>query len=353
MKSRYRLFRRGRTYWCQDNDTGQQQSLRTKDKQEAETLLHARNESHRQPALNLQIARTYLQAGDPEMVSRTWQSVMDHMTATKEGSTKTRYEGAIKDAAFDLIRDEKVLETRSQHFLRVLDSGGVATNVFLRRFHNFALGMNWLPWPILPPKQWPEVHYKEKRAITLEEHQRIIDREPNEEMRAFYELCWHFGGSQSDVANLHAEDVDRENGVLMYQRVKTGSMVQIHFGKEAAKTLDSLPVSGPLFPRIAKIQSRHRAKEFNRRCKGLGIRGVSLHSYRYAWAERAKKAGYPERFAQLALGHSSKAVHRAYAKKAQVRLPALEEYEEQIRDRKIVSMLDARGDQAKSVSANA
>ncbi len=26
-------------------------------------------------------------------------------------------------------------------------------------------------------------------------------------------------------------------------------------------------------------------------------------SYRYAWAERAKAAGYPERYAQIALGH--------------------------------------------------
>ncbi len=36
---------------------------------------------------------------------------------------------------------------------------------------------------------------------------------------------------------------------------------------------------------------------------------------------------YPERFAQLALGHNSKAVHRAYARKAQVTLPPLEDYE--------------------------
>jgi predicted RNA-binding protein Jag len=44
-------------------------------------------------------------------------------------------------------------------------------------------------------------------------------------------------------------------------------------------------------------------------------------------------AGYPERYAMKALGHSSKAIHRAYSKKAQVRLPSLEEYE-----RKIVSL---------------
>ncbi len=48
-------------------------------------------------------------------------------------------------------------------------------------------------------------------------------------------------------------------------------------------------------------------------------------------------AGYPERFAQLALGHNSKAVHRAYAKKAQVTLPPLEEYE-RAQEQKIVPL---------------
>jgi hypothetical protein len=52
-----------------------------------------------------------------------------------------------------------------------------------------------------------------------------------------------------------------------------------------------------------------------------------VFSYRYAWAERAKAAGYPERYAMEALGHNSKAVHRAYSRKAQVRLPSLESYE--------------------------
>ena len=38
---------------------------------------------------------------------------------------------------------------------------------------------------------------------------------------------------------------------------------------------------------------------------------VLLHGHRHAWAERALKCGYPERFAQQVLGHSSKAVHPA------------------------------------------
>jgi hypothetical protein len=55
----------------------------------------------------------------------------------------------------------------------------------------------------------------------------------------------------------------------------------------------------------------------------LGIKGVTLHSNSYAWAERAKIVGYSERFAQEALGHNSKAAHRAYAKHDLIKLPSL------------------------------
>ena len=62
---------------------------------------------------------------------------------------------------------------------------------------------------------------------------------------------------------------------------------------------------------------------------GLASKACRLHSYRYAWAERAKTAGYPERFAQVNLGQNSKAIPRAYSRKAEVELPSLSEYERQ------------------------
>ena len=68
----------------------------------------------------------------------------------------------------------------------------------------------------------------------------------------------------------------------------------------------------------------------------LGIQGVSLHSYRYAWAQRARTVGYPERFAQEALGHNSRAVHYAYARGARVVVPSLEDYE--TRNRAVMGM---------------
>ena len=88
-----------------------------------------------------------------------------------------------------------------------------------------------------------------------------------------------------------------------------------------------LPAEGVLFPYLSRVRAADRATEFGQRCRQLGITGVSLHSYRYAWAERAKTVGYPERFAQEALGHNSKAVHRAYAKRALMKIPSLEDFE--------------------------
>jgi integrase len=343
MKARFWLFRRTNgVFYYEDTQTGKQESLGTRDRKEAKRLIHAKAEAQQQPRLNLQIARAYLMASDPDISGRTWQHVMNEIVKTKTGSTQLRWSRAIKDKAFNLIRDLPILETQSQHFLRVLETGTVATNVYLRRLHNFALDMNWLPWPLVVKRQWPRPQFKEKRAITWEEHRHIVEREKNPERKAFYELAWHLGASQSDLANLHAEDVDWENRVISFERMKTRwrgqQPPQVCFGSDVERILESLPRSGPLFPYLRTVRSGDRATEFKQRCVGLGIRGVSLHSYRYAWAERAKTCGYPERFAQQALGHNSKAIHRAYAKKAKVRVPALEDYEKAYTERKIVPM---------------
>jgi hypothetical protein len=49
-------------------------------------------------------------------------------------------------------------------------------------------------------------------------------------------------------------------------------------------------------------------------------------------------AHYPKRFAQEALGHNSKTVHRAYARRAQVKLPSLESYEWQAAGDRIIRL---------------
>jgi integrase len=111
--------------------------------------------------------------------------------------------------------------------------------------------------------------------------------------------------------------------------MKTDTVAIMRFDEDMAEILRDLPGSGPLFPYLRTVRAGDRATEFKQRCDGLGIKGVSLHSYRYAWAERAKTAGYPERYAQVNLGHNSKAMTRAYSRKAEVEMPSLSEYERQ------------------------
>ncbi len=127
MRPRFTLFRRNATYYCEDTETGQQLSLRTKDEAEAHTLLHAKNESVRQAHLNLQLARTYLAASDPLVGTRTWQDVMNEIPKLKIGSTRVRWEIAIKAKVLDPIRSLPLLQTRAEHFLHVLENGGVST----------------------------------------------------------------------------------------------------------------------------------------------------------------------------------------------------------------------------------
>ena len=61
MRVPYRLFRKkSGIYFLEDHRNKKQESLRTRDKTAAKRILAARNEASHNPAINLQIARSYL-----------------------------------------------------------------------------------------------------------------------------------------------------------------------------------------------------------------------------------------------------------------------------------------------------
>ena len=101
-------------------------------------------------------------------------------------------------------------------------------------------------------------------------------------------------------------------------------MRQRRVGDECAAVLEKLPKQGLLLPSIARLGEGDRASYFTLRCRTLGIQGVSLHSLRYSWAERAAAVGMPERFAMMALGHKSRVTHQAYAKNLVTTIDSLE-----------------------------
>jgi integrase len=342
---KYRLFRRsnGIFYW-QENNSSKQGTLRTSDRREAERLLNAMNESHREPTLNLNLARAYLAAHDPKMAKRTWQAVMDEMATHGILTTQERCARGFRSKAYHPIRNKPLVQTTGADLLAIIHANGNSVARYLRRLHNLAVDLGWLPWPILAKRAWPKIRNQSRRAITPEEQEAVIASEKNPERRAYYQLLYETGASQTDAANLAAENIDWQTGILIYHRKKLAphsEPARLTIGRQLKTLLQSLPHSGDLFPNIKTTSANHRSAEFSRRCRVIGIIGISLHSYRHAWAQRAKACGYPQRFAQEALGHNSRAVHEAYAKGALVVLPALEEYE-QIQTNKVIPLRSQR-----------
>src|SRR5438552_3983956 len=155
MKTRYRLIRRGVRgggFYCVDNNTGKRTSLRTGSEDEARQIVEAKNQAERQPVLNLQIAKAYLAGTDNGITTRTWQHAIEALTATKQGANRERWLRVVKDRALAPLLPRVIIETPGELLLRVLQTGTVSTNVYLRRLHNFCVDMNWLPWPLIPKR---------------------------------------------------------------------------------------------------------------------------------------------------------------------------------------------------------
>jgi len=80
--------------------------------------------------------------------------------------------------------------------------------------------MDWLLKSVIPKASWPKITFKPKRAMTADEHRRIVERARNQEGRAFYQMCWHLGGSQTDAACLTSDNVDWKIHTICYPQQK-------------------------------------------------------------------------------------------------------------------------------------
>lgn len=358
MQLKYRLYRRSNrsngTFYAQNCDTGARESLGTKIRAEAEKLLQAKNDAHAQPILSRELAKVYLQAQDPRFGKRTWGDVARLIDGAYEGSTKERFQKFLRSAPVQRLMNLRLVETSSGDFLEVFahPKAGVSANVQLRILHNRALDLEWILRPILSRKAWPKIRYGHRQGITREQHQAVLTATPNKEYRIYFELLWHTGGSQTDIANLRAEDIDWNTRRLFYARQKLKSSGQgnacLVIGEALESVLKQLPSEGPLFPHLRELKESKRSNYFwTKRVKAGLPDGIVLHSYRYGWAERAQTAGMPEREAMAHLGHGSKAVHRAYARSADRVTMPLEWYESQSTKK----LIDFQAELAKSVQS--
>ena len=140
-RQRYTLFCRSNgMYYAQDSESRKQTSLATKDRAEAVKLLGAKNDATAQPILNVAMARTYLSAKSPELMTRTWGRLIELMAKGYTGPTAKRWKRFQISAPMRLLADFPIYQTEATHFLEVLnhERAGVSTNVWLRILHHRA-----------------------------------------------------------------------------------------------------------------------------------------------------------------------------------------------------------------------
>lgn len=160
------------------------------------------------------------------------------------------------------------------------------------------------PQAILSKRDWPKIRYASRHGITREQHEAILRVTAGREYRLYYERQKLRSRGQGNAC--------------------------LVIGTALQTLLQELPSEGPLFPHLITLGESDRSSYFCRRRAAAKLpKVIVLHSYRYAWAERAQAAGMPEREAMAHLGHGSKGVHRAYAKAADRVTMPLEWYEEQ------------------------
>src|SRR5437879_3934010 len=107
-----------------------------------------------------------------------------------------------RSKAYDPIRDKPLVQTTGADLLAIIHTNGNCVAHYLRRLHNLAVDVGWLPWPVLAKRAWPKIRSQSKRAITAEEHAAVIASEKNPERRAYYGLLYGTRADQNSSKNL-------------------------------------------------------------------------------------------------------------------------------------------------------
>jgi hypothetical protein len=82
---------------------------------------------------------------DPSIKTRTWENVANSIIDSRHGPTKERWIRTKNEEPFKPILKKLLIETTAEDLLSVLKAGTVSMNVHLRKLHNFALDLDWIP----------------------------------------------------------------------------------------------------------------------------------------------------------------------------------------------------------------
>ena len=243
------------------------------------------------------------------------------------------------NSCWNFIREKRLIETEPRDLLNPLRGKGMGIMQLIRRMHEHAVGYQMIPYPIVGSKMWPVYDNKPmSMAITEEQHTKVIDRittmrrnrwsdETADQWRsewiAYLWILWFTGASNKDAAELKAENINWRDMVIEFSRSKWVNKdklepCRIVIGPRFAEVLRALPKDGLLLPILGNKNTSKRYDFFHKQTVALEIEGISIHGYRYAFAERSKENGMSIEDRMATLGHNTYEVHRNYGRTAKV-----------------------------------
>lgn len=179
--------------------------------------------------------------------------------------------------------------------------------------------------------QLPKSESSEREVFTHEEVQKLLDAAPSLEWQTLILLGYFIGGRLRDCVHMKWENINTNDGTIVYQQQKTGKkvVVPMHYHViEHLRFLSAFGTSGFLCPKLAVKGpgGKHGLSEGFKRVvkkagldpmivKGKGVRNFTkrtFHSLRHSFNSALANAGVADEVRMKLTGHSSKEMNARY-----------------------------------------
>lgn len=342
IKRPYKLWKRGDregVYYIKPKNGGPWKSTGSKDKDKAIEWADAECgcDDNENAMHHKKVAEAHLMKCNPEWVTNTWDAIAQRAinaprqigkVGKKRASTVITMTSYWNGKRWDNIRHKRCIDTVAADFEKSLKGAGLGLIEFGQLLHNHATDHNLIPYPVMGKKCWPRAIRKNmSRALTEEDHRTLLKhiqdpqlapfkrasernlpttpKQWRDEWENWFWFLWWTGASNKDAANIRAEDIDWKANCIKFSRTKTSTKSTVAIGQSLRTLLKKLPTKGYLFPCLQNMTTSNRSRTFRILADWCGLEKVTLHGYRFGWAERAKETGMTTEDRMASLGHKT------------------------------------------------
>jgi integrase len=188
-----------------------------------------------------------------------------------------------------------------------------------------------IPKNPVPLVQLPKMECSEREVFSEEDIQKLLDKAPDVEWQTIILLGYHAGMRLSDCVALKWENIDPEQGAIVYTQKKTGKKLIVPIEPVLLKHLTYLAkfgTAGFISPKLATKGpgGKHGLSESFKRIAtkagvdlmsgpGKGVRNFcrrTFHSLRHTFISRLANLGVSQQLTMALAGHSTAAMNSKY-----------------------------------------